>query len=508
MLTRKKVITGLILIFGIVVLVNLIADRFFVRLDFTQGHQYSLSKATKNILNSLDGTVTVRAYFSENLPPNIAEVRNNFKDMLIEYNNASDGKVVYEFINPNKDPETEQKAQEEGISPIMINVRERDQMKQQRAYMGAVLEYEGRTERIPFIRPGAAMEYTLSSTIKKLSLKRKIKIAFLQGNGEPSLFELPQLNQQLSILYNVSPYTMNDSTGIPKDYKTLVIIAPKDTIKPAYIKQLNDFLTGGGRILVALDRVKGNFRNATGSVQYTGLNNWLKGMGINVRGQFIIDANCGNVMLRQQEGMLIMNTPVKFPYLPIIQHFADHPITKGLHAVMMPFVSPIDFAPKNKSVHVTTLATTSKRAGLQKPPIYFNVSKQWTAADFPMSSLPVAIAVDGKLAGNTYSKMVVFGDGDFVVNGAGQSAQRLEQDNVNLMANAIDWLSDDTGLIALRTKNITTRPLNANIEESTKTLVKYLNFLLPILLILGYGIFRYQRRKSLRNKWMNENYVQ
>ncbi len=508
MLTKKKIITSIILIFGILLLINIIAERFFVRLDFTQGHQYTLSKATKNILNKLDAPVTVTAYFSENLPPDIEQVRKDFLDLLIEYANASDGKVVYQFINPNKDQESEMKAQEAGIQPLVINVRDRDQMKQQRAYLGAVLQYGSRTEKIPFIQPGSAMEYALSSTIKKLTLKNKTKIAFLQGDGEPPLSSMPQLDEQLSILYEINTLTLTDSTEIPNNYKTIIIVAPADTIAPTLLKQLDDFLARGGRLLIALNRVKGNLSNAMGESLYTGLSGWLKTKGIDVQNSFVVDANCGSVMVRQQQGIFIMNTPVKFPYLPIISNFADHPITKGITSVMMPFVSPVKFNSQDSAVHYTTLATTSEKAGVQTPPVYFNVSKEWNKDDFPISSIPVAVAAEGKFVNNTFSKLVVFGSGDFAVNGEGQSAQRLSKDNVNLMANAVDWLSDDTGLIELRTKGITSRPINPNLKDSTKTLLKYLNFLLPLLLILGYGLFRYKHRQSLRNKWMNERYVQ
>jgi ABC-type uncharacterized transport system involved in gliding motility auxiliary subunit len=255
---------------------------------------------------------------------------------------------------------------------------------------------------------------------------------------------------------------------------------------------------------LAVNRVKGNLSNASGSSISTGIENWLSNKGINIENGFIVDANCGSVMVRQQQGMFVMNTPVKFPYLPSITNFADHPITKGIEQVLMPFASPIKYAVKDSSIHITAIAKTSDKTGIEKPPVYFNIQRQWTQNDFPYSSLPVAIAVEGKIVNNIYSKMVVFGNGDFATNGNGQNAQKLEPDNVNLMANAIDWLSDDTGLISLRTKSINSRPLKANLEDSTKALIKYLNFLLPILLIIGYGIFRYQRRKNLRSKWMNE----
>ena len=507
MLTKKKIFASIGLIFGILLLLNILADRFFVRLDFTDDQEYTLSNATQDILDSLDQPVTVTAYFSENLPPNIAQVRSDFRDLLVEYSNESDGNVVYDFVNPNKDQKTEIKAQRAGIRPIMINVRERDQMKQQRAYLGAILQYGDKTEVIPFIKPGSAMEYALSSTIKKLTLKNKTDIAFLEGNGEPSLSEMPQVSQELSILYNVGSVKFNDTTGIPEKYKTLVIVAPKDTINPAYFSQLDDFLARGGRILIALDRVKADLAHASGASLYTGFSKWLQKKGINVEDNFIVDANCSTVMVRQQEGMFVMNTPVRFPFIPVITNFANHPITRGIESVVMPFVSPVRISSKDSLMHFTILAKTSERSGIQKPPVYFNGSKRWNKSDFPISSLPVAVAVEGKIDNGINSKMVVFGSGDFMVNGSGQSARKLGNDNINLMTNAIDWLSDDTGLIGLRTKGITSRPIDTNLSDGTKALIKYANFLVPILLIIGYGLFRFQMRRRKKNKLMHEEYV-
>jgi hypothetical protein len=75
--------------------------------------------------------------------------------------------------------------------------------------------------------------------------------------------------------------------------------------------------------------------------------------------------------------------------------------------------------------------------------------------------------------------------------------QPANPDNVSLLVNAIDWMSDDTGLIDLRTKAVSSRPIK-QLEDGTRALIKWLNFLLPMLLVLIYGLVRYQMRKNQR----------
>ena len=194
---------------------------------------------------------------------------------------------------------------------------------------------------------------------------------------------------------------------------------------------------------------------------------------------------------------------VQFPYLPIINNFADHPITSGLEAVVLPFASSMTFT-GDSTVTFIPIAFTSENSGTERSPVYFNVQKRWTKNDFPLKDLPVAAILSGKLVGNTMSNMVVVSDGDFAVNG--EQAQQLQPDNVSLMVNSIDYLSDDTGLIELRTREVTLRPLKQT-EDSTKALLKWLNFLLPILIIVIYGILRMQHNRNLRVKRMEEGYV-
>lgn len=80
-----KISTTILLVAVIVVIVNILSENYNFRLDFTEDKEYTLSKATRNILENLEEPVTVSAYFSKDLPPNIASISGNLKDMLIEY---------------------------------------------------------------------------------------------------------------------------------------------------------------------------------------------------------------------------------------------------------------------------------------------------------------------------------------------------------------------------------------------------------------------------------------
>jgi gliding-associated putative ABC transporter substrate-binding component GldG len=493
-----------LLVVAIIIIVNIIAAQFYFRLDFTEDKQYTLSKATKDILNDLAEPVTVKAYFSEDLPPQLQQTRREFQDMLVEYGKLSDGQVIYEFINPNKDEQTESDAMQNGIQPVVINVREKDQVKQQKAYVGAVLNIGNTSEIIPVIEPGAAMEYALSTAIKKLSLAEKPSVGLLRGHGEPGIGELIQVNTELSVLYSFEELTLTDSTTIPSRFKTIAIVAPSDSFPAYQLAQLDEFLANGGRIFIAMNRVNGDLQSAYGMAVNTGLESWLNNKGVLVNGNFVLDANAVNVTMQQQIGNAIHISSLLMPYIPIINNFADHPVTKGLEAVIMQFISNMEFN-GDTGLTFTPLVFTSEKANIEPAPQYFNYQRQWTEFDFPMKNLVVGAALEGKIAGNVPTKMVIISDGDFPVNGPRGRQQQLQEDNVNLMVNSIDWLSDDTGLITLRTKGITSRPIK-DLDDSKRSFLKWMNFLLPIFLILIYGFIRFQINRNKRVARMEENW--
>jgi len=405
---KSKVISQLLIFIGIVVVINMISEKLFLRLDFTADKRYTLSTATKDILNDLDDVITVTAYFTKDLPPQLQKVRKDFEDLLVEYENRSGGDVVYEFINPNESEEEEQKAQQKGINPLMVNVTEKDQVKQMRAYLGAVLQMGEKTELIPVIQPGSGMEYSLTTAIKKISVTDKPKVAFLQGHGEPSPNASVQVLQQLSVLYDVEPYTITDTAEIPAYYKTLAIINPTDTFPASHFTKLDNYLNTGGSIYLAYNNLQSDLQS-----QYLntnpdiGIMGWLADKGITLNNQYVIDANCGAVTVRQQNGPFIMNRQIEFPYFPILSNFSEHPAVKGLEQIIMPFVSSISYLPKDSTLHFEPLAFSSENSGVVNTPVFVDIQKEWTQNDFNAPSQVVAIAAEGPLAGSANCKMIV-----------------------------------------------------------------------------------------------------
>ena len=505
MKNRKSNFYHIIIIVGVVVLVNILSGSFFTRLDFTQDKRYTLSDATTNLLKDLKDPVTITAYFTEDLPPVYKTIKNDFKDLLIEYGQVSHGMVVYEFVDPGKDQQQEQEAMQQGVQPLLINMREKDQVKQQKAFLGAVIQMGEGIEVIPFLQQTAEMEYALSSSIKKLAVTEKPSVAFLQGHGEPSLSALPQAKAQLDVLYNVRNVQLSDTANMLATYNTLVIVGPSQPYSDFELQQIEDFQAGGGKIVMALNRVEGDFQSMRGNAVETGLEKWLSNKGIIVESDFVVDNSCASVGVRQQQGGFSFNTQMPFHYLPRISDFADHPISKGLEDVVFSFASSITYT-GDSTLQFLPIVMSSESAGTRPSPVYFDIQKKWTKNDFPLSNLTLGAVITGKLAGDNPSSMVVFGDADFAVNGLGQQARQISADNISLLVNSIDWLSDDTGLITLRTKGVTSRPIR-EIDEAARNLLKWLNFILPIFLIIVYGIIRRQRKNVVRVKRMEIGYV-
>ncbi|MCT4615573.1 MAG: Gldg family protein [Marinifilaceae bacterium] len=501
---RKTSISTLSLVFILVVSLNIISSIFFYRIDLTADKRYTLDKATKKILKEVKKPIIITLYISENLPANLNNHVADLRSLLHEYSEYSNKNIDFQYIDPSTNPELEKEALKAGITPISIELRKKDELKYQKIFLGMVIQVGNKSDLIPYIEPGVGLEYNISTIIKRLTITDKPKIGYIKGHGEPELSSINQAMKELSVLYDIKPIRLLSTDNL-NQFKSLLIISPGGSFSKLQLDAIDDYLAKGGNILIAIDRVNALLNEGIGVGVNTGLEKWLENKGLYVENSFVVDKSCSTVTV-QPNGSSYLSQQIVFPYLPIITNFNKHQITDGIESVVMQFASPIYYINKI-GLKYKPLAFTSNISGKQKTPISFDISKIWRNTDFLYPELTVAAALEGQMGGEKKSKICVFGDGSFLVNGRGHNKIEIQADNINLLSNAVDWLSDDSDIVSLRTKGILSRPLK-EISESKKAFIKYINFLAPVLIIFLVGFLRFERRKIRRGRLMKPGHIE
>ena len=111
------------------------SDRFRFRLDLTEESRYSISKATKATLLSVDEPIFVEVFLEGEMPPEFERFQTSIREILDEF--VIYGKVQYKFVNPSQAKNQEarnkffQSLIQRGIQPTTLNYRKNGHSSQQ-----------------------------------------------------------------------------------------------------------------------------------------------------------------------------------------------------------------------------------------------------------------------------------------------------------------------------------------------------------------------------------------
>ena len=199
------------------ILLNLISRDNFHRFDLTDNKKFSLSPSSKTIVSKLDDRLTIKVYFSDDLPSELGNTRRFLQDILEEYQALSDD-VSFFFHAPESDSELEEQARKDGIQPVQMQALENDQMVVKKVYLGMVLLFENKKEIIPLIQSTAGLEYMISTKIKSLINIDKKTIGLMALNSEEQP-KTDNLTSQLNQHYNFR--SVDSNTDIPENIDVL-----------------------------------------------------------------------------------------------------------------------------------------------------------------------------------------------------------------------------------------------------------------------------------------------
>jgi len=122
-----------------------------LRVDATEGNQYSISAATESYLGQLREPLLVRGYFSSKTHPLLSPLVPQLRDLIREYEIAGKGQVRVEFIDPISNPELEEEAnQKYGIVPVPFQVADRYQSSIVSSYFNVMVQYGDEHEVLGF----------------------------------------------------------------------------------------------------------------------------------------------------------------------------------------------------------------------------------------------------------------------------------------------------------------------------------------------------------------------
>ena len=493
---KKSVAIPSLFALSILFLLNIISNSWFFRLDLTENKMFSLSKSSKSVVSQIDDLLTMKIYFSDDLPGEYANNRRYLQDILEEYAAISKGNIQFEFARQDK---LEEEAQKSGITPVQLQVIENDKVEIKRVLMGMSILFEDKKEIIPVIQTTTGLEYEITSKIKKLVEKNKPTVGIVEIIGKPAKLETVQ--NTLRQRYDVRQIKLSET--IPSDVSTILLGGIVDSLSSGESLSLTSFLDRGGNLLLTQNRVKTNLQVQQATLIQSDIFSIIKKYGVIIEENLVTDKICGRVNVQQQMGPIRMNVPMEYPLLPIIRSFnQNEPIVSSLEQMQLIFPSEIKLdSSATSNINFIPLFYSSEESGEMRG--NFNLSPDPNQNPFMRlfnKKSQVLGARAERVINGIMSQLILIGDSEFMADdGGGRSPE-----NQIFIMNAVDYLVGDQDLIALRSREITSRPLS-EVSDGAKRTWKWLNIFVPSLVIAGFGLMQMRRQKN-RSQFLEELY--
>ena len=480
------IIFSIVLLVGLVLL-NLTSRDIFTRIDLTDYKMYSLSSSSKNIVSKLDDRLTMKVYFSENLPNELGNTRRYLQDILEEYRAASD-EINFYFHNPQSDKDLEEQARKDGIQPVQMQAIENDEMVVKKVYLGMVLLYEDKKEILPVIQTTTGLEYMISTKIKSLINANKKTVAFLNLDKNKEI-KAETLSSQLNEHYNFRKINIGDD--IPENVDVLLVSAAIDSIDQTTVDNLKKFINSGKKVFMAQSGINTDIQTQQANAIESNIFNFLKDYNLIVKKNLILDGKCGSVQVQERRGIFMMNRAMEYPFFPMVDSFnSSEVIVSDLEQILPFFPSEIeiDSTLNNNITEVVSLFTSSNNSGIMENNFVLSPDPQQNPFLNLLGQPGKIISALSKLSSG--GELLLISDSRFLNDDGGMSVEG----NLVFLMNAVDYLAGDKDLISLRSREITNRPLD-EIKDSSKKNWKYVNMLLPSILIMSFGFWRIRKEK-------------
>ena len=434
--TRKAAgLTQLAIGIACVALVLFIGSFTRVRADLTSEKRYTLTDATRNLVDSLKDVVFVKVYLSGELPADLQRLSTSVRDLLDEMRVRNPDLLQYEFINPSasQDEGTRNKVyetlQKEGLQYTSIRMQGKGSQSELIVWPGAIITYKGKSLPVQLLKSQLRatdaemvnrsvnnLEYEMASSIRQITSTHRPKIAFLEGQGELAKIAVQDLTDALSEQYDVSRVRITGHVDALSDkfegaryrvnkYDALIIAKPDSAFSEKDQFIIDQFVMNGGKILWAVDAMDPHL-DSLRTNQYSmatplglGIDQLLFAYGVRINKDLLLDKQCAPIQIYTRPyGDQPRLETLPFPFEPLVLAYGDHPIVNNIDPVHLKLASSIDTIGMD-SAHSTILLTTSRYTRVLRNPV--RVSLAVVSMDLGLDRnndpfRPVAVLTQGK----------------------------------------------------------------------------------------------------------------
>ncbi len=548
---------------AIILLVNYIGSFVFYRFDLTQEKRYSLAPETRQILKELDDILFVRVYLDGDLPVGFNRLKNAIGELLDEFRAYAPANLHYEFIDPAADPDVRirnnvfTQLYDAGLQPTNAQVRAKDgSISQKILFPGAILSY--REVEIPLNllknNPGLpgevnlhqsiqSLEYEFISMIRNLSSDTIEKVAFLEGHGELDAYRVGDITRELANFYQIDRGAVQGRPGSLDSYAAVIIAKPEMPFPEEDKFVIDQYIMNGGKVLWLIDPVQVSMDslfmgNTLAFYRSLNLEDQLFRYGVRLNPNLVKDVQCHVIPVNKgvAGGQASWQLSPWF-YYPVLSPGKDHPITSALNMILIRFGSVIDTVGENPGVRKTVLLSTSPYSRQVAVPAQLSLRETDNPpleSEFNRSHLPLGVLLEGEFESvfmnravpnvqpggplairekSVPTRMIVVADGDLIRNDVsdsrdGPAIAPLGYDrytsqtfgNREFIMNAVNYLTDQTGLMRLRGREFRLRLLDRQKIQSKSTKWKLINILVPVFLVALFGAVVYFRRRSIYSR--------
>ena len=454
---------------AIVVVFNIFAqfltDRFSLKLDMTESGQYSLSKDTKEMLSEIDEDINIYILSTQAAMENNLQAKNAL-EMIQRYNTESGGKIKYQFIDPNKNPqffEKYTKARNAKARALVIEGPERYTVVESAEF--AYTLGENNTSKVYY-----QSEEKLSSAILYVSSKEVSAAGFVTGHNEGEVAALETIFEG----NNFETSEVDLLSGIPASINNLVIAAPKADFTAEEIAALDKYLGIDGNNLY----VFWGMQTPTLPVLERYLSEW----GFEFPPYLVCD-----------ESKAYMT-----PAFPVAETVKNDLIDEKMQGELMPIF------PRTRAIKVTFTEKSYMRVvplmQTQKTSYAKLLSTEKPIEVLTRESGDVAgphtvCAIGERALGNSgtdgIARVIAFGTEGF----ADEEVVGIQRAyNNTFLSQVVTYANPDTRTMAIRPKIVSNYDLNIT-EGQARLFNVLLVYILPVL-ILAFGVFVFIRRKN------------